>query len=68
MENALYDLAREHERIKHPEVAVRSAKEAADAALQQYEAPCVVLDLLNIHPAQVALDIDVCTLVWVLTT
>jgi outer membrane protein TolC len=40
VENALYDLAGEHERIKHPEVAARSAKEAADAALQQYETPC----------------------------
>ncbi len=40
VENALYDLAGEHERIWHPEVAARSAKEAADAALKQYEAPC----------------------------
>ena len=38
VENALYALAREHERIKYLAVAARSAKEAADVALQQYEA------------------------------
>jgi multidrug efflux system outer membrane protein len=38
VENALYALAMEHERIKHLEVAAKSAKEAADVALQQYEA------------------------------
>ena len=36
-EIALYALAREHERIKHLEVAAKSAKEATDAAFQQYE-------------------------------
>jgi NodT family efflux transporter outer membrane factor (OMF) lipoprotein len=38
VENALYALAREHERIKHLEVAAGSARDAADVALQQYEA------------------------------
>jgi len=38
VENALYALAREHERITYLAVAARSAKEAADVALQQYEA------------------------------
>ncbi len=38
VENALYVLAKEHERIKYLAVAARSAKEAADVALQQYEA------------------------------
>jgi outer membrane protein TolC len=38
VENALYALAREHERIKHLEVAAGSAQDAADVALQQYEA------------------------------
>jgi len=38
VENALYALAREHERMRHLEVATKSAEEAADVALQQYEA------------------------------
>ena len=38
VENALYALASEHERIKYLTVAARSAKDAADVALQQYEA------------------------------
>jgi NodT family efflux transporter outer membrane factor (OMF) lipoprotein len=38
VENALYALAREHERIKNLEVAAGSARDAADVALQQYEA------------------------------
>lgn len=38
VENALYALAKEHERITHLEVAAKSAAEAADVALQQYEA------------------------------
>ena len=38
VENALYALAKEHERIKHLEVAAKSAEEAADVALQHYEA------------------------------
>ena len=41
VENALYALAREHERIKDLEVATRSAEEAANVALQQYEAGMV---------------------------
>lgn len=38
VENALYALAKEHERMKHLEVATKSAEEAADVALRQYEA------------------------------
>ena len=38
VENALYALAKEHERIKHLTVATGYAEEAADLALQQYEA------------------------------
>jgi NodT family efflux transporter outer membrane factor (OMF) lipoprotein len=38
VENALYALAREHERIAHLEIAAESAAEAADLALQQYKA------------------------------
>jgi NodT family efflux transporter outer membrane factor (OMF) lipoprotein len=37
VENALYALVREHERISHLEVATKSAEEAANLALQQYE-------------------------------
>jgi multidrug efflux system outer membrane protein len=37
VENALYALAKEHERMRHLEVATKSAEEAADVALQQYE-------------------------------
>jgi multidrug efflux system outer membrane protein len=38
VENALYALVKEHERIMHLEVATKSAEEAVNVALQQYEA------------------------------
>ncbi len=38
VENALYAFAREHERMRHLEAATKSAEEAANVALQQYEA------------------------------
>ena len=38
VENALYALAKEHERIRHLAVATESAAEAADVALQHYQA------------------------------
>ena len=38
VETALFSLAREYERIQHLEVAAGSAADAAEAALQQYEA------------------------------
>jgi multidrug efflux system outer membrane protein len=38
VENALYALAKEHERIRHLEDGTQSAEQAVDVALQQYEA------------------------------